>query len=458
MSASTLAIGDSRFARRAVARRWLAGAVFVLAASLAAPAAAILPIQHWQTSGGARVYFVENRDLPMLDLSVEFPAGAAYDRPEKSGTAAMVNRLLRAGADGMSEDEIARRIADVGAQLSARFDADRAGLQLRTLSSARERSEAIGLFARILSAPEFPQAVLEREKVRLIGALKEADTKPDTLAGLAFSRLLYREHPYAQRLSGEVATVERLAREDLVAFYQRHYAARYAVVALIGDVTRAQAEAIAEQVTRGLPRTQAPEPELPPVAALPAGVTRVIEHPASQAHLLVGAPGMRRDDPDYFPLFVGNYVLGGGGFVSRITEEVRQKRGLAYSAYSYFSPLRREGPFVIGMQTRRDQAAEALEVVRATLADFVREGPSAEELEAAKKNIIGGFPLRIDSNRKIHEHLALIGFYRLPLTYLEDFVKNVERVTREDIRDAFRRRIDPARMVTVVVAGDGVKP
>jgi zinc protease len=159
---------------------------------------------------------------------------------------------------------------------------------------------------------------------------------------------------------------------------------------------------------------------------------------------------MRRDDPDYFALFVGNQILGGGGFVSRINEEVRQKRCLAYSAYSYFSPLKAAGPFVIGMQTQREQAAEALKLVRATLREFLASGPTEAELSAAKKNIIGGFPLRIDSNRKIHGYLALIGSYRLPLTYLEDFVGNVERVTLADIRRAFAR-LDPERMVTVVV-------
>jgi zinc protease len=151
-------------------------------------------------------------------------------------------------------------------------------------------------------------------------------------------------------------------------------------------------------------------------------------------------------------------VLGGGGFTSRITDEVRQKRGLAYSAYSYFSPLLREGPFVIGMQTQRDQAGEALAVARATLAEFVKSGPTEKEVVAAKQNIIGGFPLRIDSNRKIHDYLSLIGFYRLPLSYLEEFVKNVERVTPSDIRAAFQRRVHPERMVTVVVGPEGEKP
>jgi zinc protease len=417
----------------------------------AVPAWAILPMQHWQTARGARVYFVENHDLPMLDVSVEFPAGAGYDAVEKAGIAAMVNRLLTAGADGLSEDDIAQRMADVGAQSGGRFDTDRAGFALRTLSSPRERRQALDVMTRVLRSPVFPQEVLEREKVRLIGALREADTRPDTIASRSFYRLVYREHPYALRSSGEPDTVEKMTRADLSAFYRRHYAASYAVVAMIGDVTRAEAEAIAEQLTQGLPEASGAEPQLPPVTELPAAAARRIGHHATQAHIMLGAPGISRDDPDYFALFVGNYVLGGGGFVSRITEEVRQKRGLAYSAYSYFMPLQRRGPFLIGMQTQRDQAGEALEVARRTLREFVASGPTEAELTAAKQNIVGGFPLRIDSNRKIHDYLALIGFYRLPLTYLEEFVSNVERVTAADIRGAFQRRVHPDRQVTVVV-------
>lgn len=423
----------------------------------AEPALAILPVQHWQAASGARVYFVENHDLPMLDVSVEFPAGSAYDSRAKSGVASMTQRLLTSGAEGLSEDDVSRQLADIGAQLGGRFDADRAGLSVRTLSSEAERRRAIDIIGRSLRAPAFPAEVLSREKVRLVGSLKEADTKPDTIVSRTFYRLAYREHPYALRSSGEVATVEGITREDLVAFHRRHYAAPYAVVALIGDVTRAQAEEIAEELTRGLPEASGQEPELPPVDPLTQAANRTVPHPAAQAHILIGAPGVARDDPDYIALYVGNFVLGGGGFVSRITEEVRQKRGLAYSAASYFYPLQRKGPFVISMQTRSDQAGEALKVARATLATFVKSGPTADELEAAKRNIVDGFPLRIDSNRKIHEHLALIGFYRLPLDYLEDFVQRVERVTAAEIRDAFRRHVDPARMVTVVVAGDTPK-
>ena len=426
-----------------------------LAFLAATPAAfAILPIEHWQTASGAKVYFVANRGLPMIDLSVEFSAGSVYDVPEKSGVAAMTNGILRLGAEGLSEDDIARRLADIGAEMGGRFDADGAGLSLRTLSDPQRRRQALEVFSRTLHAPAFPAAVLDREKVRQIGALKEADLRPDTQVSRTFYRLTYGQHPYALRSTGEVATVGNLSRDDLIAFYRNHYVAERAIVAIMGDLSRAEAEAVAEQVTRGLPRAGSAAPALPRVEPLEQAITRMVSHPAAQSHIVIGAPGISRSDPDYFPLFVGNHILGGGGFVSRISKEIRQKRGLAYSAYSYFSPLQMRGPFIIGMQTRRDQATEALTVVRRTLRDFVANGPTEKELTASKQNIVGGFPMRIDSNRKIHAYLGLIGFYGLPITYLEDFIGNVERVTVADIKAAFARRIDPDTMVTVVVGAD----
>ena len=430
--------------------RWLGAALLCLAA---APVWALLPIQHWQTKHGAHVYFVEARNLPMLDVSVDFPAGFAYDTREKSGAAAMTQNLLKLGAGGLNEDEIARRMADVGAQFGGRVDSDRAGVSLRTLSNAEERRQALDVFARLLQQPEFPAAVLEREKKRLIEAIKEADTKPETLLSRGFYELAYGSHPYGLRGSGDATTVARIGRDDLVEFYRRYYTADQAVVAIIGDVARADAEAIAEQLTGGLPRSTA-APVIPPVPSLARAESRVIPHPASQSHVMLGMPGIKRSDPDYFPLFVGNYILGGGSFSSRIMDEVRSKRGLAYSAYSYFAPMQERGPFVIGLQTRKDQAGEALAVVRATLKDFLAQGPTADELDRAKQNLVGGFPLRIDSNRKILDYLSTIGFYRLPLTYLEDFVPNIEKVTLADIRAAFARRVDPAHMVTVVVGAD----
>jgi zinc protease len=425
----------------------------ITCAIVASAAGATLPIQQWQTAKGARVLFVETHDLPMLDLAVDFPAGASRDSRDKSGAASLTLGLMRSGAGAFGEDEISERLASVGADMSGRFDTDRAGYGLRSLSSARERDEALGLLAAVLQKPTFPQQIFEREQQRMLAGLKEAETRPEVLADREFRRLLYGEHPYSLRGSGEVETVAKLRREDLMDFYRRHFTADDAVVSIIGDLTRSEAGAIAEQLTAGLARRLQPLPALPPVAQLDAARTSRIAHPATQAHILIGQPGVKRLDPDYFPLFLGNYVLGGGGFSSRLNEEIRQKRGYAYSAYSYFNPLALEGPFQIAVQTKKETTEDALKVAQDTLEKFVSEGPTQQELDAAKQNIIGGFPLRIDSNKKIQDYLSIIGFYRLPLTYLDDFSNNIERVTLEQVKQTWRRRIHPERMATVVVAG-----
>ena len=427
--------------------------LLALASLVAASAHATLPIQQWQTSSGARVLFVETHDLPMLDIAVDFPAGSSRDAPEKSGVASLTLGLMRSGAGAYGEDEISERLASIGADLSGRFDMDRAGYGLRTLSSARERDEALGLLASVLQKPTFPQKTFEREQQRTLAGLREAETRPEILADREFRHLLYGEHPYSQRGAGEVETVAKLRRDDLVEFYRGYFTARDAVVSIIGDLTRSEAGAIAEQLTAGLNRGSQALPTLPPVAQLQTAKTSRIAHPATQAHILIGQPGIKRLDPDYFPLFLGNYVLGGGGFASRLNDEIRQKRGYAYSTYSFFNPLALEGPFQIAVQTKKETTQDALKVAQDTLAKFVAEGPTPEELDAAKQNIIGGFPLRIDSNKKILDYLSIIGFYRLPLTYLDDFPAQIERLTLDQIKDAWRRRIHPERMVTVVVAG-----
>lgn len=421
----------------------------LLAATVFSTAALATPqIQHWQAPSGARVYFVENHDLPMLDVALDFPAGSGFDVAGKIGVANLTFGMLDLGAQGLSEDDIARRLADIGAQLSGQFDDDRAGLRLRTLSNAVEREAALDILGHILQQPVFPEAILAREKARLVAALKEAETQPESIADKAFDKAVFGAHPYGWH--AEVADVEKIQRVELESFYRAHYGAKHAVVALMGDVTRAQAEAIAQQLTAGLPAGDADAHVAPVMIRIQPSEQR-IAHPASQSHILMGTPGVARNDEDYFPLYVGNYILGGGGFVSRLMNEVREKRGMAYSVYSYFMPMQQPGAFQIGLQTKKEQADESLRLVRETLRMFVDKGVSEKELRAAKHNIIGGFPLRIDSNKKIIDYLSVIGFYELPLTYLDDFTSKVEKVTTQQIRDAFKRRIDPNALATVIV-------
>ncbi len=413
-------------------------------------------IQQWQTNAGAEVYFVENHDLPIVDVSVNFNAGSARDTAAKSGVAGVTRYLMTLGAAGMTDETIANKMADVGAVLSGSFDADRAAFKLRTLSSEREKTQALEVFTKVLQQPDFPEAVLAREKARIISSLQESATQPESISNKAFMDALYGNHPYSLDESGEVDTVATIKRADLQSFYDKFYGAKGAVVAIIGDLTREQANAIAENITGGLPKTALAQPiaaATPPTQA----IEQRIVHPASQSHILLGYTGIKRSDPDLFPLYVGNYILGGGGFVSRLTEEVREKRGLVYSVYSYFMPMAELGPFQIGLQTKKDQADDALKLVRETLDNFIKKGVTEKELKAAKDNIIGGFPMRIDSNGKILDYLAMIGFYKLPLGYLDDYNAKVASVTTAQIKDAFNRRLKSEHFVTVIVGAPEAK-
>jgi len=407
-------------------------------------------IQQWQTTTGAEVYFVENHDLPIVDLSVNFSAGSVRDTAEKSGLAGITRYLMALGAAGMSDEVIANKMADIGAILGGEFTSDRATFKLRTLSSVREQTQALEVFVKVLQKPDFPQTVLDREKARIIAGLQESATQPESIANKAFMAALYGKHPYSLEESGEVETVSKINREDLQAFYAKYYGAKGSVIAMMGDLTREQANQIAENLSGNLPKASAPEP-IPSVILPSQAIEQRIAHPASQSHILLGYPGIKRGDADLFPLYVGNYILGGGGFVSRLTEEVREKRGLVYSVYSYFMPMAELGPFQIGLQTKKEQADVALNLVRETFDKFLKDGVTEKELTAAKANIIGGFPMRIDSNAKILDYLAMIGFYHLPLNYLDEYNGNVDKVTVAQIKETFNRRLKPENFVTIVV-------
>jgi len=422
----------------------------LVAGAFAVAAHAGVTIQHWLAPSGARVYFVEAHDLPILDVEADFAAGSAYDPSAKAGLAAMTQSLIDAGAGDLDEERISARLVDVGAHLGGSVDSDRAGVTLRTLSSGAEKNASLDLLRLVLTRPTFPEAVLTREKTRTIAGIREADTRPDAIAAKRFAAAIYPDHPYG--VSPTAESVGSLTRDDLAGFYRDHYSARRAVISIIGDVDRAEAERIAQSLTEGLPAGLPLTPM--PAVKLPHEETIKIAHPAAQSHILVGLPAVRRGDPDYFPLLVGNYTLGGGGFVSRLMKEVREKRGYAYSVYSYFTPRGLEGPFEMGLQTKRDQAPAALKVADDVLAEFLKTGPTESELAAAKKHLIDGFGLRFDSNAKLLGYLSVIGFYNLPPTYLDDFPAKVQAVTAKSVREAFARHVKPEDLVTVIVATD----
>lgn len=407
-------------------------------------------VQSWTTSKGAKVVFVAAPALPMLDVRVVFDAGSARDGTQP-GLASFVNNLLNEGAGDWDAGQLAERLESRGIQLGSGSLRDMAWVSMRALSEPSTRDLAIDTLATVLGRPRFDADAIERVRQQMLIGLRRAEASPSTVASKRFFRTLYADHPYAHPSSGTVEGLEGIGLAQLQAFHRQYYVAANAVIAIVGDVDRQGAEQLAEQVSAQLLAGQhaATLPEAPKVKG---GELRQ-NFPSSQTHIYIGQLGVSRHDPDYFPLYVGNHVLGGGALVSILAEEVRNKRGLSYSTYSYFSPMRATGPFLMVAQTQNARASEALTVMREQLAQFVEKGPSEAQLNASKRNITGGFPLKVASNSKIVEYISMMGFYDLPLDWLDTLTAKVDAVTVAQVRDAFARRIDPKHMIAVVVGG-----
>jgi zinc protease len=429
---------------------------WVLAALWHVPAHAGIAIEHWTEASGARVYLVASPAIPMVDVQIDFDGGSRRDPAQQVGLASATASLLSAGVHAWQgqpardENALAEAWLDTGAQAGASAGADRFTLSLRSLTDAAWLPKAVALAAQQMAAPSFPEAVWQRDRERQIAALQEAENRPATHANRAFGKAVYGEHPYGRESTA--ASLRAITVADMRAHYTRTVQACRAVVTVVGAVDKAGAQAIVRPLVQAMGQQPCQAlPAVPEVAPLTAALEQAVPFQSAQAQVLVGQPAIARNDPDFFPLFVGNYTLGGGGFVSRLTTEVREKRGLSYSVYSYFAPGLHAGAFQIGLSTRPDQAAQALGVARQVLSDFVAQGPTEAELQAAKDFLIKGFALRIDSNRKLLDNVANIAWHGLPLDYLDTWTQQVQAVTTADIRRAFQRVIQPERMVTVVV-------
>ncbi len=434
-----------------------ARACWLVAGLVLAPAAhAVLPIAHWTQASGARVHLVESRSIPMVDVQIDLDAGSRRDPVAQPGLAAVAASQLASGirahgaAPALNENQLGEAWADLGASFGAVATGDRLSFSLRSLSDPELLEQAVQLAARQMAQPAYPEAVWRRDREKMAAAIRESLTRPGSVAQIRFAEAVYGGHPYGWRSTPE--SLARIGVADLRRWHAQALRPCRAVVSVVGDVDRARADALVQRLLALWPQG-ACEP-LPPVAEVPALTAAQdlrVPFASAQAHVLIGQPGYPRRDPDFFALLVGNHILGGGGFTSRLTAQVREQRGLSYSVYSSFAPAMHAGAFSVGLQTRPDQAARAVEVARQVVQDFVAQGPSEAELQAAKANLVGGFALRIDSNRKLLENVANIAWNRLPLDYLDTWTDQVERVTAADVRRAFARVLAPERMVTVVV-------
>jgi zinc protease len=418
---------------------------------------AILPIDQLESFKGAKGYLVQTKALPMVDIEVSIDAGDRYDPIGKGGLADMVAGLMNYGVRGdqglLSEAQIADEIADLGANISLSVSGERAILRIRSLSRKDLRDRAVKLAAAMLSAPTYEAKIVEREKQRTITNLMEAETKPEFVLERRFTKSVYGNYPLANLPT--VKSVAAVSAQDLTQFHKQFYRGDRIIVSIVGDVNRSQANEIMQALLQKVPQSGPAIEKLPvlqrsPIEPLAQRETQV-PFDSQQAHIAMGMTAVTRSNPDYFPLLVGNYILGGGGFVSRLMAEVREKRGLAYSVFSYFAPGKDTGIFQAGLQTKNDQAALALEVMSSTIGKFIADGPTPSELIAAKSNLVNGYPLRIDNNRKLLDNVSSIVWNDLPLDTMEIWTKQVEAVTLEQVTAAFQKYLAMDRMRIVVL-------
>ena len=424
---------------------------------------AAIPIEQWTQASGAQVFLVQSPAIPMVDVQLDFDAGSRRDPVDQAGlasvTAAMMSKGVHAGVSptepALDENALGEAWADLGASFGGHASSDRMSFALRSLTYPDLLAQAAQLAARQLAQPAFPAEVWQREREAMQASIREANTRPATLAGRAFNQVVYGSHPYGYEMTQQ--SLDRIDVSHMAAWHRQSLLPCRAKVTVVGAVNRAQADALVVSLLARLaavpPQACPAQPAVPEVTPLTQASESRIAFESAQAHVLLGQPGFKRDDPDFLALTVGNHILGGGGFVSRLTHEVREKRGLSYSVYSYFSPALHAGAFTVGLQTRPDQAAQALQVAREVLARFVADGPTEAELQAAKDNLIGGFALRIDSNRKLLDNVANMAWNQLPLDYLDTWTQQVDKLTTAQIRAAFARKLQPQSMATVVLGG-----
>ena len=436
-------------AGRARARLPCVGVLFM---SLTQAAGATPEIQHWLTDEGMDVYLVEAHELPIIDVRIVVDAGYARDG-DAPGLAAMTGELLDQGAAGRGAQDIAYRFDASGARYNSQVSHDYAVLSLRSL--VEHFTPALDNLADVAGAPDFTDEALSRVRKRMLVDIEARGQDPGALAQYHFYRALYATHPYGSPGEGEQDSVAAIDRKAVQDFYRRYYTADGVHLVLVGALDRRQAEQVAARLSSVLPAGAAP----PPLAEVGDGGADgprelSFHHPSAQTHILIGHLGIRVRDPRRLALYVGNHVLGGGGMINRLFEEVREQRGLAYSVYSYFAPRYARGPFVAGMQTRGDQAQEAITLLKAELERMRETGPTEAELEQAKSNITGGFPLRIDSNAELANYLVWLGYHRLPLDYMHTFQERIRAISLEEVQQALRAHLHPDRLLTVTVGDE----
>ncbi len=426
--------------------------IIFFAAFSNANAKPVLDIQHWQTKNGAKVYFVEAKQLPMLDIRLVFAAGSSRDG-DSFGLASMTNSLIGQGSEHLTADQIADQFDAVGASFSSQAGRDQASISLRTLSKESFLNPALKTFIEVASHANFSEDSIVRAKNSADSAIKSQQQDPGAMANNVFYETLFKNTHYAHNPIGTEKTNSEITRGKMQDFYHRFYSAKNMQIILVGDISKESAAKLSDEIANAFPAGE-PAPVLSHMQDTQKSDLVKLKFPAGQTSLMIGQVGISRKDPDYFPLNVGNTILGGSSQTSLLFTILRNQNGLVYFANSQFLPMLHRGPFIISLKTKNQQVQEALSLVRKTVREYIKNGPSETQLAAAKKNMIGLFPMQISTNSNILEITSAIAFYGLPLNYLDTYRANVQAVTADEIKKAFDKHVKPEHFIVVSVGGE----
>jgi len=411
------------------------------------------PAQYDRLANGATLIVSEQTNLPIVIVQVTLDAGARLDPPEKAGLASLTADLLTEGTSKRSASKISDAVDFLGASLAAGADTDYASVSLGVLK--KDLPAGLDLLTDILLHPQFADAEIARRREAVLAGIRAAEDNPGKVAQKAFQRALFGSGPYGHPVEGTVESVPRITRSDIQAFYSRYYRPGRAIITVVGDVAAAEIRAQLESALGGW-NGGAGETFEYPAFTTPAKHLVTIDKPITQANIILGERGVARDNPDYYAITVMNYILGGGGFSSRLLDNIRTQGGLAYSVASFFTVNKAPGSFQVVMQTKSASADEAIKRARAEIDRIRREPVKDEELSEAKRYLTGSFPLRLDSDRKIAGFLSQVELYGLGRDYADTYAQRINAVTKDDVLRVAEKYVDPAQLILVVV-GDLAK-
>jgi zinc protease len=398
---------------------------------------------------GMVVLLSEKHAIPSVTINIIIKAGQIEEPAEKAGLAGLTAALLTEGTKKRTASQIAEEIEFVGGSIGASGGDDYATVSLTVLR--KDLDLGLDILSDILINPIFPEDEIGRKIKETKAAIEKQKDEPSVVAGKDFARLLFGDHPYGRPAEGVPESLDRITRDDIMMFHASYYAPNNAIMAVVGDVTEEEIVSKLSSYLREWKKRDIPKRVLPQVKPPKHRIVKPVDKKITQANIILGHIGIERENPDYYAVYVMNYILGGGGFSSRLMDNIRDTKGLAYDVHSYFSPMKYSGSFSVGVQTKNETAKSAIEEALKEMERMRMEPVSVMEIEDAKAYLTGSFPLRLDTNSKIAKMLTALEFYNLGLDYPDRYPKIINAITRDDVLKAAKKYLRPDSYILVVV-------